>query len=89
MPTAPQPAMRAKGDLEISADQAIEACGGDARAAVKALRVAVVNEGNPTYLESLIREDFERCHPGETLEDLKRRASFRKRTEACCGTGWR
>ena len=27
------------------------------------------------YLESLIREDFERCHPGETLEDLKRRAS--------------
>ncbi|MDA9420602.1 hypothetical protein [Bradyrhizobium sp. CCBAU 53380] len=29
-----------------------------------------------TYLESLIHEDFERCHPGETLEDLKRRASF-------------
>lgn len=31
-----------------------------------------------TYLESLIREDFERCHPGETLEDLKQRASFSK-----------
>jgi hypothetical protein len=30
------------------------------------------------YLESLIREDFERCHPCETLEDLKRRASFSK-----------
>ncbi|WGD51442.1 hypothetical protein QA641_39350 [Bradyrhizobium sp. CB1650] len=30
-----------------------------------------------TYLESLIREDFERCHPGET-QDLKRRASFSK-----------
>ncbi|WFU25003.1 hypothetical protein QA649_01780 [Bradyrhizobium sp. CB1717] len=29
-----------------------------------------------TYLESLIKEDFERCHPGETLDDLKRRASF-------------
>lgn len=29
------------------------------------------------YLESLIREDFERCHPGEPLEDLKRRASER------------
>ncbi|UWU94270.1 hypothetical protein [Bradyrhizobium sp. CB1015] len=29
-----------------------------------------------TYLESLIREDFERCHPGEMLDDLKRRASF-------------
>ncbi len=28
------------------------------------------------YLESLIREDFERCHPGETLDDLKRRAAF-------------
>ena len=30
------------------------------------------------YLESLIRQDFEQCHPGETLEDLKRRASFSK-----------
>jgi hypothetical protein len=29
-----------------------------------------------TYLEALIRQDFERCHPGDTLEDLKRRASF-------------
>ena len=28
------------------------------------------------YLESLIREDFERCHPNDTLDDLKRRASF-------------
>lgn len=33
---------------------------------------------DPTYLESLIRKDFERCHPGETLDDLKRRASFSK-----------
>jgi hypothetical protein len=32
--------------------------------------------GDRTFLESLIREDFERCHPGETLDDLKRRASF-------------
>ena len=31
-----------------------------------------------TYLESLIRDDFELCHPGETLQDLKRRASFSK-----------
>lgn len=29
-----------------------------------------------TYLESLIRADYERCHPGETLEDMKQRASF-------------
>ena len=31
---------------------------------------------DPTYLESLVREDYARCHPGETLDDLKRRASF-------------
>lgn len=37
-----------------------------------------INGRDPTYLESLIRGDFERCHPGETLEDLKRRASFSK-----------
>ena len=29
-------------------------------------------------LESLIRQHYERCHPGETLEDLMRRASFSK-----------
>lgn len=36
------------------------------------------NEAEQAYLESLIREDFERCHPGETLDDIKRRASFSK-----------
>jgi hypothetical protein len=36
------------------------------------------DETERTYLESLIREDFERCHPGETLDDTKRRASFSK-----------
>ncbi|MCA6122064.1 hypothetical protein J6500_09160 [Bradyrhizobium sp. WSM 1704] len=35
-------------------------------------------EAETAYLESLIRQDFERCHPGETLDDLKRRASFSK-----------
>jgi hypothetical protein len=35
-------------------------------------------EQERAYLESLIREDFERCHPGETLDDIKRRASFSK-----------
>lgn len=29
-------------------------------------------------LESLIRPDYERCHPGDTLDDLKRRAAFSK-----------
>jgi hypothetical protein len=34
--------------------------------------------GDQSCLESLIREDYARCHPGETLDDLKRRASFSK-----------
>jgi hypothetical protein len=29
-------------------------------------------------LELLIREDFERCHPDEKLEDMKRRMPFSK-----------
>jgi hypothetical protein len=36
------------------------------------------SEDERIYLESLIREDYERCHPGDTLNDLKRRASFSK-----------
>ena len=36
------------------------------------------NEAERIHLESLIREDFERCHPGEALDDVKRRASFSK-----------
>jgi hypothetical protein len=41
-------------------------------------RLQIAAEKERSYLESLIREDYERCHPGETLEDLKRRASFSK-----------
>ncbi len=40
--------------------------------------VCPADEAERAYLESLIREDFEHCHPGETLEDVKRRASFSK-----------
>lgn len=29
-------------------------------------------------LEAVIGEDFARCHPGETLEDIRRRAAFSK-----------
>jgi len=36
------------------------------------------NEAERAHLEALIREDFARCHPDETLEDVKRRASFSK-----------
>jgi hypothetical protein len=37
-----------------------------------------VSEAERAYLESLIRADYERCHPGETLEDIKLRAAFSK-----------
>ena len=40
--------------------------------------VDIASEEERSYLESLIREDYERCHPGETLDDLKRRALFSK-----------
>jgi hypothetical protein len=41
MPAAPESAVPAKGHLDLAADQAIQACGGDAREAVKAMFVAV------------------------------------------------
>lgn len=41
-------------------------------------RVEAASEAERAYLESLICEDFARCHPGETLEDIKRRAAFTK-----------
>ena len=34
------------------------------------------SEAELAYLEQLICADFARCHPTETLEDIKRRASF-------------
>jgi hypothetical protein len=40
--------------------------------------VRPASEAERTYLEQLIRADFARCHPGETLEDIKRRACFSK-----------
>jgi hypothetical protein len=39
---------------------------------------ADVQVASDKELESLIRRDFERCHPGDTLDDLKRRAAFSK-----------
>jgi hypothetical protein len=41
MPAAPTPSAPSAGDLELAADQAIAACGGDPREAVKALIVTV------------------------------------------------
>jgi hypothetical protein len=43
--------------------------------------VRPASEPERAYLESVIRADYERCHPGETIEDMKRRASFSKEDE--------
>lgn len=40
--------------------------------------VRPASEAERIYLESLIRDDFERSHPGETLDDVKHRALFTK-----------
>jgi hypothetical protein len=40
MPATPELSKPSEGDLDLAADQAIAACGGDAREAVKALLVA-------------------------------------------------
>ena len=40
--------------------------------------VCPADDSERAYLESLIHEDFDRCHPGKTLEDVKRRTSFSK-----------
>lgn len=40
--------------------------------------VRPASEAERAYLEQFIRADFARCHPGETLEDIKRRAPFSK-----------
>ncbi len=37
------------------------------------------SEAERVYLVSLIREDYERSHPGETLDDMKRRSAFSKK----------
>lgn len=36
------------------------------------------DDAERAYLESLIAADFARCHPGQTLADIKRRAVFSK-----------
>lgn len=41
MSAVSEPAAHADGDLELAADQAIEACGGDPREAVKTLLIAI------------------------------------------------
>nr|WP_292838668.1 hypothetical protein [Mesorhizobium sp.] len=40
--------------------------------------VRPTDEIERAYLESLVRADYDRSHPGETFEDMKRRRSFSK-----------
>jgi hypothetical protein len=50
--------------------------------------VSSADETERAHLESLVRLDFEQCHPSETLEDVNRRASFSK-TRGSFAIGWR
>ena len=34
------------------------------------------NASDRAYLESLVRAEYDRTHPGETFDDMKRRMSF-------------
>lgn len=47
-------------------------------AMTRSASAADVQATSDEELESLIRRDYERCHPGDTLDDLKRRAAFSK-----------
>lgn len=40
--------------------------------------VIVVDDREQAWLESLVRDDFDACHPGDSLDDVKRRARFSK-----------
>ena len=37
-----------------------------------------IDDAERVYLESLIRDDFEQCHPDDSLDDMKRRSVFSK-----------
>ncbi|MBN9007537.1 MAG: hypothetical protein J0H40_19240 [Rhizobiales bacterium] len=36
------------------------------------------DDAERVYLESLVREDYDQCHLGETFDDMKRRIPFSK-----------
>jgi len=44
----------------------------------KIRQIALANMREREYLESLVRSDYERCHPNDTWEDLKHRSRFLK-----------
>lgn len=65
MSANPEPAASATGDLEAAADQAIQACGGDAREAVKALLVAIdFLEAQGAELRAAVSKGYSRGRHG-------------------------
>jgi hypothetical protein len=40
------------------------------------IHVRPADEAERIRLESLVRDDYERCHPGDAFDDMKRRVSF-------------
>jgi hypothetical protein len=79
----PQPEPRGAEELETAVDQAIAACGGDARDAIRALIVAndflefeVGDEGRLTRLRSRKISDLFRLGAGYERSDLLRCATF-------------
>ena len=47
---------------------------------------AIARKSERQYFESLIRADYERCHPDDSFDDLKQRVHLTKE-EVCCRTG--
>ena len=41
-------------------------------------QIGLFEKNEREHLKSLIRSEYERCHPDETLEDLERRSRFSK-----------
>lgn len=65
MSAASEPAPPAKGDLELAADQAIAACGGAPREAVKALLVAIdFLEAEADELRAAVSKGYSRGRHG-------------------------
>nr|WP_245323948.1 hypothetical protein [Bradyrhizobium shewense] len=69
MSAASDPAAPAQDDLELAADQAIEACGGDPREAVKALLIAIdFLEAEANKLRAAVSKGYSRGRHGPQRE---------------------
>lgn len=48
-------------------------------------QIGLFEENERERLKSLIRSEYERCHPDETLEDLESRSRFSKEDKGLLG----